>query len=364
MTKKIGALALALACFGAPKAHAAVCTETGFIRDDIDLTAALINPVTVTSPVNATGCDIGVYYDNAMPGGVVTLNKAEVSGAKYFGVMVNGDSGPLAIHITETRIHDVGNTPYDDAAHGVGIYLRAFSTFDVTGEVVGNIVFAYQKGGIVANGRGVKLSRLDNNQVHGLGHVDFIAQNGIQVGYGALPYPSQVVGNTVTGNSYIGLPGDGTASAGILVVGGPGYTCPDSTPCPFTKVVLIGVVTALNAIIPNMLLNNDVGVFVNNLAADGVSPPPTPTNVLVLGNVAGGDIAYNTVYLAGVSDFGHTDYLLGNNILQGGPYGSPCSSNIDTAGSITPQVFHNTPASCVGGARASARAARVVPEKP
>jgi hypothetical protein len=349
----------------APRVDAATCTATGFVRDGINLTAALINPATVPSPLNATGCDIGVYYDNTMPGGVATMNKVDVYGPRYFGVAVNADLGPLTIHLTNNTIHNVGNVPFDGTQHGIGLYIRAFFGFTVTGEVTGNLVYGYQKGGIVANGVGVKLSKLDNNQVHGIGHVNFIAQNGIQIGYGAMPYPSEVVNNTVTGNSYIGTPGDGSASGGILLVGGPGYgSCPDGNPCPYTKTVLIGIVTALNALGPNTLLNNDVGVFVSNVAADGTSAPPTPTNVFIIGNVAGDDIAYNAAYQAGISDFGNTDYILGNTILQGGGYGSPCSTNIDTAGSLTPQVFLNTPVSCIASASTSVRSLVARPETP
>jgi hypothetical protein len=351
-----------------PRAYAATatCTQTGFVRDGINLTAALINPLTVPSPLNATGCNIGVYFDNTIAGGVATLNGVEIRGANYYGVVVNGDAGPLTIHFTKNIIHNIGEVPFNGTQHGVGLYIRSFFGFNVMGDVTGNLVYAYQKGGIVANGSGVKLSKVDSNQVYGLGHVNFIAQNGIQIGYGALPFPSEVDGNTVTGNSYIGLPGDGSASGGILVVGGPGYgTCPDGNPCPYTKTVLIGINSALTTIVPNVLLNNDVGVYSSNLAADMISTSPTPTTVLIIGNTAGSDISYNASYQAGISDQGNTDYIVGNRILQGGGYGSPCNSNIDTTGSLTPQVIFNIPASC-GPAQvaALARSIKVVPERP
>src|SRR4051812_37366334 len=45
----------------------ATCTPTGYIRDSINMTAALINPVgTVSGDVDATGCNVGVYYDHGM----------------------------------------------------------------------------------------------------------------------------------------------------------------------------------------------------------------------------------------------------------------------------------------------------------
>ena len=49
---------------------AAVCAPTGFIRDGIDLTAAVIDASALTGTVNATGCDIGVYYHPGTSGSV------------------------------------------------------------------------------------------------------------------------------------------------------------------------------------------------------------------------------------------------------------------------------------------------------
>jgi hypothetical protein len=342
------------------RTSAAACSPTGFVRDEINLTAVLINPTTVTSPVDATGCDIGVYYDHHVGGGVATLNSVDVRGARYYGVVANGDGGSFVVHFNNNQIHHIGNVPFDGSQHGVGLYIRAFFNFNITGDAMGNLIFAYQKGGIVATGKGVKLAKLDNNKVTGLGHVDFIAQNGIQISYGAMPYPGQVLSNTVTGNSFIGFPGDGSASGGILLVGGPGYgLCPDGDPCPYVKTALIGVNSTLNAVGSNVALNNDVGVFISNVAGDGESAPPTPTNNLIIGNVAGIDLPYNQSYLAGISDYGNTDYLLGNYIFQGGGYGTPCTTNIDTSGSINPQASVNTPPACAAAAVTAVRASAV-----
>src|ERR1700694_1457415 len=263
-----------------PRADAAAtCTATGFIRDGIDLKAALINPSSVPATLDATGCEIGVYYNHNKSGGVVTLNQVDIWGAQYFGVAVNADGGPLTVHITNNFIHNIGNLPFDGSQHGVGLYLRAFFTHNLTGEVMGNTVSAYQKGGIVATRGGVKLSKWDNNKVYGLGHLNFIAQNGIQISYGAVPSPGEVLNNTVTGNSYIGT-GD-VSSGGILVLGGPGFgNCPDGDPCPYEKNVLVGINSTFTTLGPNFVFNNDVGIWMFNLAGDGVSAPPTPTTNL------------------------------------------------------------------------------------
>jgi hypothetical protein len=358
------ALAVITMFMFAPSASAATCTATGFVRDAINLTAAQINPAAVTSPLDATGCDIGVYFDHNVAGGVATLTSVDVSGARYYGVVVNGDGGSLVAHINNNQIHHIGNVPFDGSQHGVGLYIRAFFGFNVTGEATGNLVFAYQKGGIVATGRGVKIAKLDNNSVHGLGHVDFIAQNGIQISYGAMPFPSQVMSNTVTGNSYIGFPGDGSASGGILIVGGPYYgLCPDGDPCPYVKTAFIGINSALNALGPNTVLNNDVGLFVSNVAGNG-NAPPTPTNNLMVANLAGSDVAYNTSYMAGISDYGNTDLIVANTIFQGGGYNG-CATSIDTVGSITPFITANKPACAPpAAARASVGRLKASPEQP
>src|SRR5438552_4287813 len=159
-----------------------VCTPTGFVRDSINMTAAKINPSSVTGVVNATGCNIGVYYDAGHTG---TIKNAEIFGANYFGVVANGDAGDVTLDVLSSNIHDIGESPHNGSQHGIGIYWRAFfAGGGVTGRIVGNTITAYQKGGIVTNGTGVQ-ALISDNTVTGDGHVNFIAQNGIQVGYGA-----------------------------------------------------------------------------------------------------------------------------------------------------------------------------------
>jgi hypothetical protein len=327
-------LALSVAaCFVLVSAQqASACTPTGFVRDGINMTAAFINPTSLTSPVNAAGCNIAVYFDHTMAGGVGNVQSVDIYGANYFGVLVNGDAGSVQVNIRNSFIHNIGEVPFNGAQHGVGIYVRAFFPGNtVTGEITGNTVYAYQKGGIVVNGPGGKISSVSNNRVVGQGHVTYIAQNGIQVGYGAMPYPAQVAGNTVYGNSYIGTPGDGSSSAGILVVGGAAFgNCPDGNPCPYTNAVFMA---------GNLLLNNDTGVTSVN-ADESYNPPATMTNVIVFKNLAGSDFCYNP-YQAGISMLGNTDYIFNNYVIQGGGYGPTCGLGIDTTGSINPQIGGN-----------------------
>ncbi len=136
------------------------------------------------------------------------------------------------------------------------------------------------------------------------------------------------------GNSFIGIPGDGSASAGILVAGGAGVgTCPPSNAdCAYD----------LNLIIRgNTLVANDVGVYVFNGDASD-NPPATPTNVWVTDNTIYGDLCYNQAYQAGVSDVGNRDKIFDNTIY--GPGYTACASGttIDVSDATDP-TLHGTP---------------------
>lgn len=174
------------------------CTTTGLIRDGIDLTAAVIDPpAPVSGTVDATGCNIGVYFGPGTTGSVVG---AEVFGANYYGVVANA----AGVDITGASIHDIGETPLNGSQHGIGVL---YTTIDQAGHVTGAAttgvlrgtrIVDYQKGGAVISGAGAAV-RVRNNTVSGQGAVNWIAQNGIQVSYGAT---AVVTGNKVTGNRY------------------------------------------------------------------------------------------------------------------------------------------------------------------
>ena len=315
------------------RALAATCTPTGFIRDGIDMTAALINPPgTVSDTVDATGCNIAVYYSAGASG---TVKNADVFGSNYFGVVVNGDAGTVNADVLTSSIHDIGEAPHNGTQHGVAIYYRGFFEVSaVTGRVAGNTISGYQKGGIVTNGTGVQVT-VTGNTVTGDGHVTFIAQNGIQIGYGA---SAAVMRNIVSDNSYVGDVW-GTASGGIIVVGGAGYgTCPDGNDCPYT------VNTKVNE---NVLSNNDVGVYLTNLDASDAAPA-TATNIKAVNNTISDDQCFNTYYQAGISDVGNNDKMIANRISGPGYVGcftiyNPTGAPVDASTDFTnrPKVHAN-----------------------
>ncbi len=194
--------ALMLGALAVP-AFAATCTPTGFVRDSINLTAAQIGG-DVTGTLDATGCNIGVYYDSSTTPGDVT--GAEIFGANYYGVVVNGGPGDISVDVTNSNVHNIGDVPFNGSQHGNAIYYYGYNTTGtVTGEVSGNTVYQYQKGGIIINGEKSTVSVTDNT-VTGLGKVDFIAQNGIQFGFGS---NGIVKGNNISDNYYTGEVGVG-----------------------------------------------------------------------------------------------------------------------------------------------------------
>ncbi len=171
------------------------CTPTGFYRDDINLTAAQIGG-NVTGNLDATGCDIGVYYGPDTTAGSVT--GATIANAKYFGVVNYGRN----VNVKNSAISKIGNTPFDGTQHGVGILYttenRGVTSGTTAGTISHNVLPSYQKGGITVRGAGAS-AKIQHNWVTGSGKVDDIAQNGIQVSFGG---SATVKGNIVSGNWY------------------------------------------------------------------------------------------------------------------------------------------------------------------
>jgi hypothetical protein len=308
-----------------PDASADRCTPTGFVRESINLTAALINPPgPVGSMLDATGCHIGIYYDG---GHDATLDGADVSGASHYGVLVNTDNGGTsAVSVKRSVVHHIGDVPHGGGQYGVGILLRGYAGL-ITGEIDNNQVLDYQKGGITANGRGVNVA-ITNNAVIGDGHLTYTAQNGIQVAFGATS--SNLSANFVYGNSYRGDPGDGSSSAGILIAGGAAFgSCPPlNAPCDYVRDLEVR---------DNTVFANDVGVYLFNADESG-SASPTPTNLIAVQNVIYGDLCYNTVFQAGVSDVGHSDTIRRNTIYGPGYLKCVSGTTIDIIDAFNPTL--------------------------
>ncbi len=115
------------------------------------------------------------------------------------GILLDGASGSIlnnhvlginqgASGCQEGNAIEVRNAPFDDTG-----------VVDTTVLISGNEVRDYQKGGIIANGS--VNATIVNNTVDGAGPVDYIAQNGVQFGFGATGVAES---NTISDNFYTG----------------------------------------------------------------------------------------------------------------------------------------------------------------
>lgn len=293
------------------------------MRDSINLTAALINPAgTVTGDLDATGCNIGVYY-SAGHGKVVQAN---VHGANYFGIVNNGAD----VDILDSTISDIGEKPFNGSQHGIGIYFDGTAS----GDIKRNFMWDYQKNGMVINHSAANAD-IQQNYMIGFGPVNFIAQNGIEVARGAR---AKVRQNFVSGHSYTGP--NGASSGGILILGG-GCFGSDSD-----------LVTNID-VEQNVAVNNDVGIWFFNADAGCASPPSTPTKNTIRNNTLVNNAINNTTgnnptqgYQAGISDTGNGDVIKNNDVCGLGytPPGTATAAlfDIDVTFTNNPTVKDNT----------------------
>ncbi len=334
------AIGMSLAA-GANSRAAATCTPTNFYVDGINMTAAEINPGDVTGgTVDATGCNIGIYYDDGTDGGTVggTVSGATVENANYFGIVANGGGGNavVTVNVLNSTIENIEENPPNGDQHGNAVFYINGSTDSgvddsrtcstaadagTNGTVSGNIVSGYQKNGITAKCPGVNVI-VSGNTVTGAGEVDYIAQNGIELGQGAT---GSIDGNSVTGNRYTGT--NDADSSGILVFGGG----------PF------GPLTTGAHVTDNTLTDNDVGIYAVSCNADCSGPPDTPTVEIIRKNVISNAGVSNVSgcgspqgYQAAISDLGRNDQI-GKNTISGPGY---ATNNVACTGTgTTPTLF-------------------------
>src|SRR2546425_3355853 len=116
-----------------------------------------------------------------------------------YGIRLDG--GAMAT-ITNNMILNIQDLPFGGCQNGIGILVgRQFEGTTGTANIDGNIIAGYQKGGIVVD-NALSSAVITNNVITGVGRTEIIAQNGIQVSRGATVPPTNLQGNTITGNFY------------------------------------------------------------------------------------------------------------------------------------------------------------------
>ncbi|MEO6025747.1 MAG: hypothetical protein ABIR79_02630 [Candidatus Binatia bacterium] len=196
---------------------------------------ALVQPSSVVSGTDqGSPCSNGTGTTIVLVSGVsgVTLNDLNVSGAligpsmppRFIGIYYRNASGAIA----GGSVDYIQNTPLDGVQNGLGVYVQASGPNSIDVDVSGMTISRYQKNGLTFNGcgcanapNGQVTGSATGNALIGAGATPFIAQNGIQVAFGAGPIA--ISGNSVNGHRYTGDPNNGTGS-GILLFSTQGNT--------------------------------------------------------------------------------------------------------------------------------------------
>jgi parallel beta-helix repeat protein len=263
--------------------------------------------------------DIVDFTGNAVT--AATLLNLNIQGpAPNLKAGVNVEQGATGVTITGntiSAIKDKNNIKLGDQT-GVGILIggNTGGVYTAGGATVSsNTVSDYQKCGIVINYAGSSAT-VSGNTVTGAGKNNFLAQNGIQVGFGAT---ANISGNTVSGNIY-GLATPSTYEAADILLYQPGSGTSAGNNTVSSCDVGIWVLDAVNANISN---NNVSGFGYAGITLDIVST-----------GCSGATVNNNTIHdsngpNAGIIMFSSTSALISQNLITN------CGDGIWLAGSDT-----------------------------
>ena len=277
-------------------------------------------------------------------------------GSQEYGVLVIANGNVSLKNDNVTNIHDT-NTSLYGCQMGLGIeigseywpsatspYPGKLENFIGTATIQNTVVTGYQKNGITVDGP-KSWAEIEKNKVLGSGRdalfAPTIAQNGVQISDGA---NGKVSYNYIADNSYTGSAF--ASSAGVIIFGGAGY--------PLVKGV---------AVEHNTLVNNDVGIYLNNFSPDPnfTGAATQKTNDMAEYNSISNDARTNvgkapliqgtfSGYQTGIEDIGNND-LIEHNTIGGFGYTPTNTTNtsaafvipIDTISfpTIHPRVLNN-----------------------
>jgi parallel beta-helix repeat protein len=172
------------------------------------------SPATLTKYFTTSANNYPIVYVHGADGVVVKELTVDGLGRgnanpRFYGVAYYNAGGT----IQDCEVKGVRNSPIDGAQHGVGIYAYTDVATARVLNVTGCTVYDYQKNAMALNGAYLT-AHVDGCHVTGYGPASFIAQNGIQLGYGATGTVGTTSPNIVAGHSYTPA---GWAASGILI---------------------------------------------------------------------------------------------------------------------------------------------------
>lgn len=312
----------ALLGFGFVSAPAAATTDCSFsqagrtlrLRADCTTDASLSVPHgftldgrghTITAVDPPGGHFVGAVIRNG--GSVAHVRRVRVSARGLADVCDGGDAALAGIafdgasgSISQSAVLHLHQGPSGcQEGHAIRVAHDGARRRHVT--ISGNELSDYQKGGIVVSGR--VSATIRDNVVTGNGPIATIAQNGIEIAWGAR---ARVQSNAVSDHSYSG---PDTVATGILVIGGGGFGACDGAECPYTTGVRV---------IENVVVDNDVGIGLENLDAAFLPPSNATRNRVIQNVVSNGALTNGALTQVGILVYGTRDVIVRNSITGDG----------------------------------------------
>lgn len=188
-----------------------VIPATGFVANATSLTngSSIAAQILVESPATNV-----VIRDIAVDGTGSNLNSG-CSEPPLIGIYYRGASGRLNYVVARNQAQNAANFGCADSA-GLGIFVESSSSEHSTVRIENSTVHGYQKNAITADETGTTVT-INGNSLVGAGPTT-IAQNGIQVAFGAM---GTVENNIIADDDFNGDPSLGIGS-GILIYGSGG----------------------------------------------------------------------------------------------------------------------------------------------
>ncbi len=216
-----------------------ITNETGHSRNNLKIVGTssysmIIAPTTMSK----TNAIVEIRGATGVTIKCLTISGPDVGGPdSFYGILIQ-DGGNA--RIMNDHITTIADRPLSGSQRGVAIQVGSPNPGGSTGtaNISDNVIDHYQKNGIQVTGNGSS-ARIVDNTIVGVGPTDLIAQNGIQISFGAT---AQICDNCIAGNVY---KPDPFAGSGILLLSPGAVTIED-----------------------NSITKNDIGVFVFHSSAD------------------------------------------------------------------------------------------------
>jgi parallel beta-helix repeat protein len=266
---------------GTSDAAVVVTPATGLVQNGSDIGG---NPVAAQIFVQG-GADVTVSHLT------IDGNNNQLSGCgapNPIGIYYQNSSGK----ITDNAVRDVLMDPADQGCQlGLAINVESDNgALPIT--ISDNSVRNYDKNGITVSGPGTgaagPVAAVTANTVIGLGATTVIAQNGIQIGFGAT---GSVTSNEVADDIYINPPGcapNCTGSSGILIYGSAGITVTSNTVESTQLAIVPATASASLTADGTIIKSNHVGGTQNFDALDLCSDGNTAESNTIYGSAQSG----------------------------------------------------------------------------